>query len=61
MDVCYEHEIAYEGKECPACLIQKDRDCCDEEISRLEKELKSAEEYITKLEEKINTLENNDV
>ncbi len=57
MEICNEHDIVYNGRECPACLIEKDRDYFNDEVGSLEKELKSAEEYILKLEEKIAELE----
>ena len=65
MNLCLEghDEICYEGRECPACNLLKDRDYFDNEVGRLEKELdsvqsdlESADDVIKQQEEEINKL-----
>jgi transcription initiation factor IIE alpha subunit len=39
MEICTEHDIAYEGKECPACSLQQELNEARKEIEKLEKEI----------------------
>ncbi len=55
MDICSDNheEIAYEGRQCPACDIRADKDI---EIKDLEKDNKNLEKTNEKLEEELEEL-----
>lgn len=55
MELCSNghDEICYESRNCPVCEIIKDRDYFEEELNKLEQELKAAKHDIANLEEEL--------
>ena len=41
MEICREHNIVFEGRECPNCLIEEDNNSLNAEIDKLNDEINS--------------------
>lgn len=50
MEVCYNHDIAYEGRSCPMCEME-------DELEEVKKELDNADKRIDELEDEIRNME----